>query len=235
MPTAERQRGRPRQGARRGAIGLAYANCSRCGTSVEVRADTATVAGRALRFPSGERAAWHGPSGLLDSQEWREWGMAPHPNLPPRGGKGFLALAGPSGLLATRERRERGKSGKRQGLVAGLPRPGTAPLDSCLRRNDERGAGPLGCWLRGNGASGGSRGSGRGWWQGCPARGQPLWIPAFAGMTLAGEVGEGQWREPEGAAAGVCRGEGEGGGAGAFFCVYGDQAVLSPIPFGRTS
>ena len=23
----------------------------------------------------------------------------------------------------------------------GLPRPGTAPLDSCLRRNDERGAG----------------------------------------------------------------------------------------------
>ena len=34
-----------------------------------------------------------------------------------------------------------GKSGLRWGLVAGLPRPGTAPLDSCLRRNDARGGG----------------------------------------------------------------------------------------------
>ena len=56
----------------------------------------------------------------------------------------------PSGLLTSQERREGGKSGKRQVLVAGLPRLGTAPLDSCFRRNDARGGGQerWGEWVR---------------------------------------------------------------------------------------
>ncbi len=55
----------------------------------------------------------------------------------------------------------------------------TAPLDSGLRRNDE---------LGGRNDDGGGRPAVRGWWLDgvLPRPSPPLWIPAFAGMTMVG-------------------------------------------------
>ena len=60
-------------------------------------------------------------------------------------------------------------------LEEGVASPLTAPLDSGLRRNDDGGGRPLlGRWV-------GLRCTGEG-----PHSPPPLWIPAFAGMTMVG-------------------------------------------------
>ena len=65
------------------------------------------------------------------------------------------------------------------GWMGGCP-PLTAPLDSGLRRNDDGGGGGY--------DEGGGRPAVRGWWLdgGLPHPSPPLWIPAFAGMTMVG-------------------------------------------------
>ena len=69
------------------------------------------------------------------------------------------------GFPLSRERRW-GVNGAACRYCVGLPHP--APLDSCLRRNDAKG----------------SVGNGRCWWWRAAA--PHLWIPAFAGTTMAG-------------------------------------------------
>ena len=90
-------------------------------------------------------------------------------HLQPVCGGPSLLEPSPSGLLPGIGVRGRLCTGITRG--GGTPRPGTAPLGCWLRGNDESGGGPSRLLAS----------------QGCPARAQPLWIPAFAGMTMRGD------------------------------------------------
>ena len=145
------------------------------------------------RAPLGSCLRRNDARGGVREGRWWVWGSA---SAAGGGGRSRCGGTGGSRTAPTRF----GESGKRLGFGWGAP-PG-APLDTGFRRYDDGGVrGGGGCWwggapssalrtgfdrLRANGV--GERPyDGEGGTE--AARAAPLWVPAFAGMTLVGECG----------------------------------------------